>query len=85
MLLKKIGPPSAQATKVVDAKAAEHDVKKLKFRLGSGAITAGMLNLMKYVFMNFHEIEARHFDVRSGLFRRRKSKGKGRVQTDKGE
>lgn len=58
MLLKKIGAPSAQATKVADAKAAEHDVKKLKFRLGSGLITAGMLNLMKYVFMNFHEIEA---------------------------
>ena len=58
LLLKKIGPPSAQATKVANAKAAEHDVKKLAFRLGSGLITAGMLNLMKYVFMNFHEIEA---------------------------
>ena len=48
IVVEKIGPPPlAQATKVADAKAAEHDVKKLKFRLGSGLITAGMLNLMK--------------------------------------
>lgn len=44
--------------KVANTKAAEHDVNKLTVRLGSGLITAGMLNLMKYVFKNFHEIEA---------------------------
>ena len=44
--------------KVANAKAAEQDVNKSTVRLGSGLITAGMLNLMKYVFMNFHKIEA---------------------------